>query len=84
MSKFVTADLSILQCKKNEREQTTNACLRNVLSTEIRDNGIDKIVSHDDRADRFPVAGIFAKQQADRLQCDLHDRRWIRHGANLD
>lgn len=61
-----------------------NACLRNVLGTEIRDNGIDKIVPHDDRTDRFPVTGIFAEQQADRFQCDLHNRRRVRHGANLD
>lgn len=59
------------------------ACLRNVLGTEIRDNSIDKIVPHDDCADRFPVAGVFAKQQADRLQRDFHNRRRIRHGANL-
>lgn len=38
------------------------ACLRNILGTEIRDNSIDKIVPHDDCADRFPIAGIFAEQ----------------------
>lgn len=61
-----------------------NACLRNILGTEIRDDSIDKIVPHDDRADRFPVASIFTKQQADRLQRDFHNCRWVRHGANLD
>lgn len=38
------------------------ACLRNILSTEIRDNSIDKIVSHDDSANRFPITGIFTEQ----------------------
>lgn len=65
-------------------KQTVKACLRNILGTEIRDDSIDKIVPHDDSADRFPIAGIFTEQQADRLQRDLHVRRRIRHRPNFD
>lgn len=59
-------------------------CLRYVLGTEIRDDCIDKILSHDDGANLLPVARVFPEQQANRLQGNFHDRWRIRHGANLD
>jgi len=58
--KSVKADPSIYY-KIKRKLQTINTCLRNILSTEIRDNSIDKIVPHDDRTDRFPIAGVFAE-----------------------
>lgn len=57
---------SLIPTSKNyticKGKQTMKACLRNILSTEIRDNSIDKIVPHDDSADRFPITGIFTEQ----------------------
>lgn len=54
-------------------------CSRYVLGGEIGDDAVDEILSHDDGADRLPVRGVLAEQQADGFQRDLHERRRIAH-----
>lgn len=47
--------------KKNIKAAT---CIPNVLGIKIGDNSIDEVITHDDGTNRFPVACILSKQQA--------------------
>lgn len=59
-------------------------CLRYFECAEVRNDRTDKILPHDNHADRLPIGRILAQQQADGLERQLDERRRIRHRAHLD
>jgi len=59
------------------------ACLRDILSIEVGNNGIDKVIPHNNGSDGLPVTGIFAQKQANGLQGQFHNGWRVRHGPHF-